>query len=67
MNKHLDQFSQTHISFLHLDLDVFASTEYSLNLLYDRVVSGGVIVFDEYNSVKRETLVVDNFIKLNNL
>lgn len=64
---YLIKFPQTRISFLHLDLDVFAPTEYALNLLYDRVVSGGVIVFDDYNSVEGETLAVDNFIKSNNL
>lgn len=67
LDNYLIQFPQTRISFLHLDLDVFAPTEYALNLLYDRVVTGGVIVFDDYNSVEGETLAVDNFIKLNNL
>lgn len=67
LDHYLIQFPQTRISFLHLDLDVFAPTEYALNLLYNRVVTGGVIVFDDYNSVEGETLAVDNFIKSNNL
>jgi hypothetical protein len=67
LDQYLNQFPQTRISFLHLDLDVFAPTEYALNLLYDRVVVGGVLVFDDYNSVEGETLAVDNFIKNNNL
>jgi len=67
LDHYLIQHPQTRISFLHLDLDVFAPTEYALNLLYDRVVTGGVIVFDDYNSVEGETLAVDNFIKRNEL
>ena len=67
LDHYLIQYPQTRISFLHLDLDVFAPTEYALNLLYDRVVTGGVIVFDDYNSVEGETLAVDNFIKRNKL
>ena len=67
LDHYLIQHPQTRISFLHLDLDVFAPTEYALNLLYERVVSGGVIVFDDYNSVEGETLAVDNFIMRHNL
>jgi len=67
LHLYLNKFPQTRISFLHLDLDVFAPTEYALKLLYDRVVSGGVIVFDDYNSVEGETLAVDDFIKRHKL
>lgn len=67
LGAYLGKFPQARISLLHLDLDVFAPTEYALNLLYDRVVSGGVVIFDDYNSVEGETLVVDSFVKSKNL
>jgi len=67
LDQYLIKRPQTRISLLHLDLDVFAPTEYALNLLFDHVVSGGIIVFDDYNSVEGATLAVDNFIKRSNL
>jgi hypothetical protein len=35
------------ISFLHVDCDIYSSTDYSLNLLNDRIVPGTLIRFDE--------------------
>lgn len=35
------------ISFLHIDCDLYSSTEYALNLLNDRIVPGTIIRFDE--------------------
>ena len=37
-----------HIALLHLDCDLFESYTCCLNLLYDKVVPGGLIMFDEY-------------------
>ena len=36
------------IGFLHIDCDTFESTNYVLNTLKDRIVSGTFILFDEY-------------------
>jgi hypothetical protein len=36
------------ISLLHLDLDLGGATQAALEVLWDRVVRGGVVVFDEY-------------------
>ena len=36
------------ISLLHFDLDLYEPTYFALNHLWDLVVPGGVIVFDEY-------------------
>lgn len=36
------------ISLLHFDLDLYAPTKYALERLWDLVVPGGVVVFDEY-------------------
>jgi hypothetical protein len=35
------------ISFLHVDCDIYSSTDYSLNLLNDKIVPGTIIRFDE--------------------
>lgn len=35
------------ISYLHVDCDIYSSTDYSLNLLNDRIVPGTIIRFDE--------------------
>ena len=52
------------ISYLYLDLDIEEPTLVSLNLLYDRVVRGGIIVLDEYACHKwTESKAVDKFLE----
>lgn len=54
------------ISYLYLDLDIEKPTEIALEHLYDRVVRGGVIVFDEYAcSEWSESNAVDKFLQNN--
>ena len=48
-------------------MDVKEPTDFALEKLYERVVPGGLIVFDDYNSVAGETISVDNFLKQKNL
>ena len=50
-----------------MDLDVFEPTEFALNLLYDRVVKGGVIIFDDYPYIEGGMKAVDTFINKFNL
>jgi hypothetical protein len=38
-----------------------------LDELWERVVTGGIVVFDESNAVEGETLAVDEFLKVNKL
>jgi hypothetical protein len=64
---YLEKNPETRISFLHLDMDVKEPTDFALEKLYERVVPGGLIVFDDYNSVAGETISVDNFLKQKNL
>lgn len=49
----LDSFLEEHkgpIAYLHLDVDLYSSTKFVLDKLYDRIVEGTVISFDEiYN------------------
>ena len=52
------------ISYLYLDLDIEEPTLISLELLYERVVKGGIIVFDEYACDKwTESNAVDKFLE----
>ena len=51
------------ISYLYLDLDIDEPTYISLELFYDRIVRGGIIVFDEYACEKwTESDAVDRFL-----
>ena len=51
----------TRISLLHIDTDVYEPCKLGLELLYDRVVQGGLIVFDDYSTIEGETVAVDEF------
>ena len=61
---YLDENPGFRISYLYLDLDIDKPTYTSLSLLYDRIVRGGIIVFDEYACEKwTESNAVDRFLK----
>lgn len=51
----------TRIALLHIDTDVYEPSKVGLEKLYDRVVRGGIIIFDDYATVEGETLAVDEF------
>jgi hypothetical protein len=64
----LPAFSEQ-ISVLHIDCDLYEPYLECLNLLYPNIVNGGVIVFDEYYSLKYPgaRIAVDEFLsKLDN-
>lgn len=48
----LGQFAAHKFCFIHLDCDIYSSYMDCLNTLYDNLVPGGVIVFDDYRSPK---------------
>ncbi|MCP4548560.1 MAG: dTDP-6-deoxy-L-hexose 3-O-methyltransferase [bacterium] len=50
------------IALLHIDVDVYKPTVSILNHLFDRVVTGGLVVFDDYGSVAGETKAIDEFL-----
>lgn len=53
------------ISLLHFDMDLYEPTKVGLELLYDFVLPGGVICFDEYGLVpwQGETQAVEDFFR----
>ncbi len=52
------------IAFLHVDTDLYNSYKVIFKELFDKVVSGGVVLFDEYNEPKfpGATKAVDEFL-----
>ena len=51
------------ISILRLDGDWYASTKICLDYLYDKLVEGGVIIIDDYNTYEGCKKAVDEFLK----
>jgi O-methyltransferase len=51
-----------HIAILRLDTDWYESTRHELEHLYDRVTSGGVIIFDDYGFWQGARQAVDEFL-----
>jgi len=51
-------------AFVHVDVDLYQSTKDSLSFFYDRMIKGGIILFDEYGKIgyeRSERLAVDEF------
>lgn len=59
--EYLAQNGQMRIALLHIDTDVYEPCKIGLELLYDLVVTNGLIVFDDYSTIEGETLAVDEF------
>ncbi|MDH5603671.1 MAG: TylF/MycF family methyltransferase [Cyclobacteriaceae bacterium] len=51
------------IALLHLDVDIYEPAVTILENLFDKVVKGGVIMFDDYGTFPGETKAVDDFFK----
>jgi len=49
------------IALLRLDTDTYASTLHELNALYDRIVTGGVLIIDDYGYSRGCREAVDEF------
>jgi len=54
---------QKAINWLHIDLNSSLATTGGLDFFYDRLVSGGVVLFEDYSwqGYEETRLVVDNF------
>ena len=60
--KYIEQHPHLKVSLLHVDTDIYTPSKVGLELLYDKVVKNGVIIFDDYG-VAGETEAVDEFLK----
>ncbi|PHZ84812.1 TylF/MycF/NovP-related O-methyltransferase [Paremcibacter congregatus] len=58
---YLKENPQLKLSVLHIDVDLYEATQASLDLLYDRVVKGGVIIFDDYGDFAGANKAIDDF------
>lgn len=60
-----DEIKDVKFKFVHLDVDSYISYKESLEVLYDSVVTGGYIIFDDYAAPTcvGATTAVNNFFK----
>lgn len=63
----LEKRPEFRIALLHLDMDVYEPTRFALDLLHERMVRGGLVVFDDYGAVGGATEVADKFARDNGL
>lgn len=61
VQQYLQDNPHTRIALLHIDTDIYEPARVGLELLYERVVRGGVIVLDDYATIEGETIAVDEF------
>ena len=55
------------IAILRLDTDWYESSKYELEQMYDNVVKGGVIIFDDYYHWEGQKKATDEFFKSRNI
>lgn len=61
LDQYLEEHPGTRIALLHIDTDVYEPAKYGLEKLYDRVVKGGIIAFDDYAVVEGESIAIEEF------
>ncbi len=60
---YINEHGEMRISLLHIDTDVYEPCRLGLELLFERVVPYGLVVFDDYTATVGETAAVDEFFK----
>ena len=53
------------IALLHIDLEVYGATKFVIDKLLNRMSSKGIILLDDYPTVKGATKVIDELLKKN--
>lgn len=51
------------IALLHIDTDIYEPAKVALDCLWDKIVKGGVVIFDDYAVFPGETKAVDDFLE----
>lgn len=59
--EYISNHPELKIALLHIDVDVYKPSVVILNHLFDRVVTGGLVVFDDFGVVDGETRAIDEF------
>lgn len=60
--KFLERQRNVKISLLHLDLEVYGATKYVIKKLINKMSPKGIILFDDYPTVKGASKAVDEFL-----
>jgi len=63
--KFINRQRNVKIALLHLDLEVYGATKFVINKLLKHMSSKGIILLDDYPTVKGATRVVDELLKKN--
>lgn len=61
LDDYLEQNPHLKISLLHIDVDLYEPSKHILEKLYDRVTTGGIIIFDDYGAFAGTNKAVDDF------
>jgi hypothetical protein len=61
LDQYLDKNPHLKISLLHIDVDLYEPTKVILEKLYDKVTTGGIIIFDDYGAFAGTNKAVDDF------
>ncbi len=61
LDEYLDNNPHLRISLLHIDVDLYEPTKHVLERLYDKVTTGGIIIFDDYGAFAGTNKAVDDF------
>jgi len=59
--EYISKYPELKIALLHIDVDVYKPSIVILERLYDKVVKGGLVVFDDFGMVAGETKAIDEF------
>lgn len=58
---YLEAHAQLRVSLLHLDVDLYEPTKICLDLLYPRLVKGGVVILDDYGAFPGANKAIEEF------
>jgi len=63
--KYLQYNRDSKIALLHLDMDLYLPTKFSIEKLIKKMSPGGIILIDDYATVEGATKAIDEFLKKN--
>lgn len=59
--KTIDDYKDIEISLLIIDVDLYEPTKHILEVFWDRITNGGILVLDDYNTFPGETKAANDF------
>jgi hypothetical protein len=60
--RYVDDHPELKVALLHVDVSVYQPTKVVLEHLYEKVVKGGLVLLDDFGTVKGETSAIDEFL-----